>query len=158
MNQVAAPPRRGSGRGAAAGRDDANRQRRLYALRYYSLNPPEHDEGWPTMAAVGLVVASLGGALSFLIVFSVSWAVELWKEARRLLCECTTSLVELSTLMHSSAAFAEREDSATKALAREFDATSCPARIEGRGDGRISRWRVVATPRRRPGVSDDTSR
>ncbi|KAH8075088.1 hypothetical protein JL721_1081 [Aureococcus anophagefferens] len=62
---------------------------------------PKDTHGWPEVAALPLALSIIGSALSFLLVFRLSWAFNRWSEARSLMGATTTRLKRFSVLLHS---------------------------------------------------------
>lgn len=62
---------------------------------------PKDTHGWPEVAALPLALSIIGSALSFLLVFRLSWAFNRWSDARSLMGATTTRLKRFSVLLHS---------------------------------------------------------
>lgn len=77
----------------------------LASMWYYSHHSPRRlpdgTHGWPEVAAAPLFVTILGSALSFLLVFRLSWAFARWSSARSLLGSASSRLKRLSVLLHA---------------------------------------------------------
>jgi len=96
----------------------------LYALRFYSVHAPSNGEtSWPTIPAVSMVVGTLGSALSFLLVFWLSWTFAAWRAGRDQVGDAASRLVQLSVLLHTGVVPSGAPASG-RALALEFDAAA----------------------------------
>ena len=77
----------------------------LLTLFYCSRNAPnrieEGQHNWPEIAAITPAVSILGSALSFLLVFRLSWAFGRWNDARSLLGAQAARLRSLCILFHA---------------------------------------------------------
>mmetsp|Transcript_21475 Transcript_21475/g.64270 ORF Transcript_21475/g.64270 Transcript_21475/m.64270 type:complete len:390 (+) Transcript_21475:1012-2181(+) len=58
--------------------------------------------GWPKIPAVTVVLATLGGALSFLLVFQLTWAFGGWKSAKHWMGSTTALLKQLIVLLDTA--------------------------------------------------------
>ena len=57
------------------------------------------DNGWPEIPAIGTATSIMGSALSFLLVFRLSWSFGRWWEARGLIGTAMTKMRNLASMI-----------------------------------------------------------
>ena len=77
----------------------------LLSLRFYATtagidgSKRVRDQGWPEIPALSTGTSIMGSALSFLLVFRLSWSFGRWWEARGLVGTAMTKLRNLASMM-----------------------------------------------------------